>query len=66
MILVMSFFSIHKRLAYHCIKEKSLNRHTTCFYQAPKEVDLIQPMLHYPSKRALVSILHKRKQPILT
>jgi len=61
----LEFFSqIHKRFVYHCIKEKSLNKHTTCFYRAPKEVDLTQLKLDHPRISCL--ILHKRKQPIST
>ena len=58
------FFRIHKRFAYHCIKQKSLSKHITHFYQASKEIDLTQLQLDHPSKIPLVSILHKRKQPI--
>jgi hypothetical protein len=55
------FFSrIRKRFAYHCIKEKSLNKYTTRFYRAPKEVNLTQPKLDHSSKRSLVLILHKK------
>jgi hypothetical protein len=61
------FFSrICKIFAYHCIKYKRLNKHTTGFYQTPKEVDLTQPMLDHLSNRPHASILHKRKRPIPT
>jgi hypothetical protein len=42
------------------IKEKSLNKHTTRLYRAPKEVDLTQLKPDHPNKRAHVSILHKK------
>jgi len=50
--ILYNFFSrIRKRFVYHCIKEKSLKKHTTRFYRAPKEVDLTQPKLDHPNKR---------------
>ena len=60
------FFLIRKRFTYYCIKKKGLKKHTTHFYRAPKEIDLTQPKLDHPSKRPLISILHKSKQPIST
>jgi hypothetical protein len=58
---INSFFSqICKRFTYHCIKYKSLNKHSTRFYRAPKEVDLTQPMLDHLSNRPHISILNKK------
>jgi hypothetical protein len=50
-MFIFSFSRIRKRFAYHCIKEKNLNKYTMRFSQAPKEVDLTQPKLDHPSKK---------------